>query len=597
MTTVLTLVSCENFLSITPDDFISKETVFSDKTLAEAAVANIYGRVTWGQNIDNQKLYIYLDEACWSNGSPDLSYGFSDDFMRVYEYDLLREINILLQGFRSDKGKALGEDTQTRLEGELRFLRAWTYFNMARCMGGMPLIGDVIFEYKAGMDITALQYKRSTEAGIYDYIITECTEAAALLPEDPSINGGRAVKWAALALKARAALYAGSIAKYNALMATPLSTPEGSVGIPADKAESYYETAYAAAKEIIRSKKYSLYELNPDRQVNFYEALSVKTGNPEVIWAEDRIYPGKVTQFSANNFPTSHAEEESSANVTPVLGLVEAFEYINERNGKLAIYDEDGKNIIYDNAEDIFAGKDPRLYGTVIYPGADLKGEPVVFQAGRAIPSGDGFRYETGTAGSTDASGAIITSINGPFVSNDGQRNKSGFCIRKYIDETAKASTRQGSAMWFIYFRYSEILLIAAEAGMETGKEDAVEFFNSVRRRAGISELKSITIDDIIQERRVEFAFENHRYWDLKRLRRAHILWDGSEDNEAAVHYALFPYRIHNPGNENDGKWIFEKVRSHMTQYPRYFEMKNYYNLLDQEWLSNNPKLEKNPYQ
>lgn len=591
------MVSCEGFLSINPDDHISDEAVFSDKTLADAAVANIYGRVTWGQNIENSKLYIYLDEACWSNGSPDLTSEFADDFMRVYDYELIREINILINGFNSEKGNELGDDLRKRLVGELRFLRAWTYFNMARTLGGMPIIYDKVFEYTAGMDVTELQHERSTEAEIYDYVINECNEAARVLPEEPSINGGRAVRWAAVALKARAALYAGSIAKYNALLPSPISTPKGSVGIPPEKAEEYYTTAWNATQEIIKSDKYSLYKQNEDKRANFYEALTVKTGNTEVIWSEDRVYPGKVTMFSANNFPTSHAEEESSTNVTPVLGLVEAFEYTDNRDGRLNIYDDDGNHIVYENAEDLFANKDPRLWGTVVYPGAELKGEPVVFQAGRAKPAAGKYTYETGLAGSTDANGDLITSINGPLMSNDGQRNKSGFCIRKYLDLAAKASTRQGSGMWFINFRYSEILLIAAEAGLETNKSNAIDYINEVRERAGISKLQTLTLDDIIKERRVEFAFENHRYWDLKRLRKAHEVWDGKGTNENAVHYALFPYKIYDPGNPDDGKWIFEKEKTHMTAYPRYFQMKNYYNFLDQSWLSNNPKLEKNPYQ
>lgn len=79
-----------------------------------------------------------------------------------------------------------------------------------------------------------------------------------------------------------------------------------------------------------------------------------------------------------------------------------------------------------------------------------------------------------GGAGSTDPDGELITSVNGPFTTNDGQRNKSGFCIRKFIDETSKASTRQGSGMWFINFRYAEILLIAAEAAFELGDDTAL---------------------------------------------------------------------------------------------------------------------------
>ena len=595
----LTISGCSDFLDRDPDDYIGGEMVYGDEKLASAAVANLYGRVYWGQNIDQDKLYIYLDEACLSSGSPDNTYGFSNEFMRVYEYSLLRDMNILLQGFRSKAGEALGKALRTRLEGEIRFLRAWTYFNMARSLGGMPLIGDNVFEYTSGMDVSTLQFPRSSEAGIYDYVISECEDVARnFLGEEPSVNGARAIKWTALALKARAALYAGSIARYNARMATPLQTPQGSVGIPAEKDTYYYDIALKAAQEIIASHKYELYELNSDKRRNFYEATSVKNGNKEVIWTFDHIYPGSVTMFSANNFPTSHAEEESSTNITPILNLVEAFEYVDNRDGSLRLTDCDGRSVVYDNAADLFADKDPRLWGTVIYPGSELKGEPVVFQAGRVSPGDSGnWNYEVGGAGSTDPDGELITSVNGPSTTNDGQRNKSGFCIRKFIDETSKASTRQGSGMWFINFRYAEILLIAAEAAFELGDDTALGYINEVRDRAGIQQLKTLTLDDIVRERRVEFAFENHRYWDLKRWRKAHLLWNGSETNPDAVHYALFPYKINAPGDPDDGKWIFERKATHMTMYPRLFEMRNYYNFLSQEWLSNNPKLEKNPYQ
>lgn len=579
---VMIATSCEGFLSLKSDDYISDEDIFSSETLAQAAVSNIYGRVSWGQNINNQKSYIYLDEACWSNGGPDQTSEFPDDFLRVYDYNLIREINQLLAGCR----KHFRED----LEGELRFLRAWTYFNMARCMGGMPIVGDEVFEYIAGMDVTSLQYPRSKENEIYDYVISECEAVSALLSDKPSTNGARATKWAAYALESRAALYAASLAKYNSGMANPLTTPQGSIGIPASMADGYYDKALKAAKKIIESGKYELYNANPDLQKNFYEALTVKSGNKEVIWTEDGIYPGKVTFWSTNNFPTSHAEEESSTNITPVLNLVEAFEYKTVRDGTLKIEDGSGQKILYDKPEDLFADKDPRLWGTVIYPGALLKGTPVEFRAGIAVHNGSGWSYQVGAAGSEQ------TSINGPFSTNDGQRNKSGFCVRKYLDESAKASTRQGSGMWFIRFRYAEILLIAAEASMELG-ENGLPFINQVRQRAGIQDLSALTLDDIVRERRVELAFEDHRYWDMKRLRMSHQIWDGDESNPSAVHYALFPYRISDPGTVDNGKWIFEKVRTHMSAYPRYFQMKNYYNFLDQTWLSNNPKLEKNPYQ
>src|SRR5690606_11640297 len=96
-----------------------------------------------------------------------------------------------------------------------RFLRAWTYFNMAKGLGGMPIVGDEVFEYSPGTDITALQYPRVTESEIYNYVISEIDAIKDDMDESPTVNAGRANKWAALMLKSRAALYAGSIANYN----------------------------------------------------------------------------------------------------------------------------------------------------------------------------------------------------------------------------------------------------------------------------------------------------------------------------------------------------------------------------------------------
>src|SRR5690606_25175069 len=114
------------------------------------------------------------------------------------------------------------------------------------------------FDYQSGMDITVLQYPRSTEAGIYDYIIAECEAISALLSDKTNIHSARANKWTALMLKARAAIYAGSLANYNNKMSSPIRTAGGEVGIPADRAQGYYEQALAAAQNVINDSPYEL---------------------------------------------------------------------------------------------------------------------------------------------------------------------------------------------------------------------------------------------------------------------------------------------------------------------------------------------------
>jgi hypothetical protein len=590
------LTSCSEFLEREPDTILSDDQVFGDEVMIKSVLSNFYGRITWGQHIDDSYSYTILDEASRSESGPDTRQGFEDNRWRVYDYTLMRNLNQFLKGVRETD--VLDADTQKMLEGEARFIRAWLYFNMARGMGGMPIIGDEVFEYSPGMDITTLQYPRSTEAEIYNYIISECEAIKNFLPENPSINAARATKWAALMLKARAAVYAGSIANYNNKMPNPIKTPGGEVGIDANLAQGYYQTALSAAEEVINSGKYELQLNKPDdRGRNFYEALSVKENNKEVIWARDYKYPGQTNGFTQINIPASHAEDIDRAYAGPILNLVEDFEYINDRDGEIKIRDNEGNYIFYDRAEDAFANKDPRLWGTVIYPGAIFKGSPVVLQAGQKYFENGEWHVRTSTPGSTDENDILITSINGPNQSNDQYVNKSGFFFRKFLDETPSASTRgRRSEMWFPRFRFAEAVMIASEAAFELGQADkALTYLNMVRERAGIQPLTSMTFDDIVQERRVEFAFEDHRYWDLKRWRIADKVWNGIQDDPNAQQWGLFPYLVNDPGNPNHGKWVFDKIKIHMSPFPRDFQMRNYYNFIDQGWINNNPKLVKNP--
>lgn len=591
-------VSCTKILDQTPDKILTDEQIFGDEIMIKSVLANFYGRVEWGQNTTSSYNYTLLDEAGKSDGGPDNIQTFGDAQWRVYEYTLIRNINEFLVGLRAST--ILDDEKKLAYEGEARFLRSWIYFNMAKGLGGMPIVGDEVFTYAPGLDITALQYARSTESEIYNYVIKELDEIKGYLSVDPTINAGRANKWAALMLKARAAIYAGSLANYNNKMAAPIKTAGGEVGIPASEANGFYAIALAAAEEVVLGGKYQLSLKKPDDlSRNFYEAINVKENNVEVIWARDYIYPGQTVGFTRENIPVSHAEDIDRAYAGPILNLVEDFEFTNNRNGTLKNKDGAGNYIFYNSPLDIFKDKDPRLAGTVILPGSEFKGTVVTLQAGQKVLENGTFVNRTGLPGSNDASGKLLTSVNGPVTSNDQYINKSGFFFRKFLDENKGASTRgRNSEMWFPRFRFAEAILIAAEAAFElqqSGK--ALGYINQVRSRAGLGDLASITFADIVQERRVEFAFEDHRYWDLKRWRMADKIWDGSAQNVKAVHYALFPYLVVAPGSANDGKWVFDKQVFTNSTNPRFFQMQHYYNFIDQSWLNNNPKMVKNPYQ
>lgn len=597
---LLSTTACSDFLDRDPDKILTNDQVFKDAVMIKSVLANYYGRVTWGQHVADWGAYTVIDEAAYCNGGPDHRSTFEDDRWRVYDYTLVRDINQFLKGLRETT--ALTDAAKAPLEGEARFLRAWYYFNVCRGLGGMPIVGDEIFDYEAGMDVTTLQRPRATEAEMYDYIISECKAIYNMLPAEKQTNSARANKWAAKMLEARAAVYAASIANYNNKMVTPIQTSGGEVGIPADKAAGYYQIALAAAEDVIKNSPYTLQDRKPDNKgLNFYEAVCVKDNNTEVIWARDYKYPGQTHGFTNNNAPKSHAEDIDNSYLGAVLNLVEEYEFVNTSTpGQKSLVQtmENGTYKFYDSADAPFKDRDPRLWGTIIYPNAEFKSIPVVLQAGQLVKKGNDWAIEVGDLDSKDANGNLITSLNGPKESNEQYINKTGFYVRKFLDETPSSGTRgRGSEMWMPRFRMSEAYMIAAEASYELNNGKALEYINAVRERAGVKPLQQVTFDNIVHEYRVEFAFEDHRYWDLKRWRLADKVWNGNNNDAQARHRRLWPYRVVAPGDPNNGKWIFVEDFFFMSPNARYFKMQNYYNFLNLDWINNNPKLVKNPYQ
>lgn len=598
------LFSCSGFLDRDMDNIMDGDQIFSDEKMIQSVLANFYGRMDWGQQNGDANNYTALDESIRTSGGPDQKTGFNDDIWRVYDYTFIRNLNQFLEQVRSSK--VLSQDNQKRLEGETRFMRAWTYFMMCRGLGGMPILGDKVYDYTGPQDIPSMRVARSMEKDTYNYIIKECDAVASMLPEETQTNAARPNKWAALMLKARAALFAASLAKYNNKMAKPVETEGHECGIPAEVADSFYQVARAVAEQVIKNSPYTLMTNANDPGLAFYKAVSVKENNTEVIWARDRKYPGTTINFTNQNIPNSKKEDQDCAYDGVVLNLVEDFEYKdgrNNRSGDIQTKDANGNYILYDTPDAPFKDKDGRCWGTVIYPGATFAGSIIELQAGQAIINTKtqlvNPELRVAAAGEKDENGDVITSINGPVDNNDQFINKTGFFIRKYLDETPGASQRgRGSEMWNVRFRLAEAYSIAGEAAFELGdKAAALNWFNKLRERGGLKDLTTITFNDIVRENRVEFAMEDHRYYDLKRWRMADRLWNGNSDNEHAMLRTLYPYKVKSTDAAMNGKWIFVESNAKMAPYPLYFQLKNYYNFVDMNWVNNNPLFVKNPYQ
>lgn len=597
----LTMNSCkhDDWFYRESKNTISDEQLWNDPNLITSLLANYYNRLPSLHGVFNTGGMTEIDDAMWSgtrdqNGRNDFQYG--SDYGRYWDYGLIRDLNLSLENINT-LGVKLTPAQKSIFIGEMRFIRAFVYFEMVKRMGGVPLVTkQLVYDFSG--DPTPLQVPRAKESEVYDFIYKELEEIKADLAANNSIKT-RANRYTALALESRAMLYAASIAKYNSLMAAPISTPGGEVGIPASMATDYYNKSLTASKEIIAGP-YALYNENADKGANFYDMLNKKPVS-EVIFAKDFALGTKVHRFTYDNIVKSMTEDnEASSAISPSLSLVESFNYLDGSKGTLKDKDANGNYITYTNPADIFANKDARLFGTVIYPGTSFKNSPVRMQAGVAVYNNGSYQLTTSAVlGANYTDGQVWTGFDGPKDDAVDVSN-TGFYIRKMVSDASAASTRGTSAVnWWPWFRLGEIYLNAAEAAFELGRPEGLGYVNSVRARAGFpaNSISVLTNDIIRNERRVELAFEDHRYFDLKRWRIAHIVWDGTETDPNAVVMGLYSYRVVRPGHPDNGKYIYARVRPTRFRRARFFRMTNYYSSIAQDVLNNNPKIVRNPFQ
>ena len=624
------LAACgDDVLNTEPQTILTDEQVWGDPNLIRSVLADYYNRLPrhtdFGVNGNcdynpadaycGWKDYAAYDEAIWS-GVGNFDYEFRNTLINYpyarwseWNYDLVRDINLAIENIQETTAANMTPAIKQQFVAELRFLRAFNYFLLVQRMGGVPIItSQLIYDFSG--DPSSLQNPRNSEEEVYNFVASELDEIGPMLGNEGSRT--RANEWTALALKSRALLYAGSIARHNAESDAPITLPNGEVGIPASSAADFYQRSLDASRQLIQNGPYALHRSNPDPGENFWEAVSLKTGNNEVIMAIDYLASqGRSHRFTLENIPRSLRVDQDGVSggsaLSPSLNLVETYDYLDGSSGELRGVGDGSETaagqadwIFYDNPEDIFAGKDPRLYGTIIYPGTSFAGKPVEIQAGVYVCTSSGVyeRIESSRDSEYD-DGGVLTGADGP-IRNENYLSATGFYIRKYLDPAPPAATSAtGSDMWWVWFRLAETYLNAAEAAYELGLQaEALGYVNALRERAGFpaNSLTSLDRDKIRSERWAELAFEDHRLWDLKRWRIAHELWDGTENSPTANVYALFPYRVVCPGAPEHNKYVFDKFQSDRQTAPRLFRVGNYYSQIPQSAIDNNPRLVRNPF-
>jgi hypothetical protein len=612
---VASLVACDDFLTTEPQTIITDDQVWSDAALITNVLANFYDRLPLHQSLPNGSFeqFANYDEGVWSgvtagaqarNSAANYPYNYAAWSLWAggSGYGLIRDINLALENIEAG---TLAPAQKTPILAELRFLRAQMYFELVKRNGGVPLITEQkIYDFSGNAE--PLQEPRASEAEVYDFIASEVDAIVGQLGNEGS--KWRANRYTALALKSRAMLYAGSIARYNSVLTPSVTLPGGEVGIPASRADEYFQKSLDASREIIESNQYALVS-GSDQAAAFASIFSSKP-NSEVIFAEDyMVSQGKNHFFTMQLYPQSipHAINANwgGSAISPALQLVESYDYLDGRPGEL-LGTGDGTVagqanwIFYDEIDDIFEGKDQRMFGTVITPGSSFAGQPVQIQAGVYVWNDGQNRYDrvAGVKGSTYSDGGLQTGLDGP-VAGEVYVSATGFLVRKHLDPSPQGALITGTDNWWVLYRLGEIYMNAAEAAFELGQtSDALTYINRLRERAGFppNSLTTLTLEKIQSERWAELAFEDHRLWDLKRWRIAHIRLDGSNP-ETAVVKALWPYRIYRPGHPNHNKYVFDEIPAPVQTAPRFFRLGNYYAQIPEAAINANPKLVRNPLQ
>jgi hypothetical protein len=206
--------------------------------------------------------------------------------------------------------------------------------------------------------------------------------------------------------------------------------------------------------------------------------------------------------------------------------MVEDYEYTD---GTIRDFDYDAQ---YASVGEIFADKDSRFDATILRGDAPWQGSTMEIHRSTNVIAPDGTVTEYSNTDEWELEGdenliegldgIHITGIDGPLnVTGGWDITRTGFYVKKYLDPD-KALENNQSWQNQILLRYAEILLIKAEAAVELGgayEAEGLSALNSVRERAGQPAKASLIRDEVRHEKKIEFAFELHRFWDLRRWR------------------------------------------------------------------------------
>lgn len=530
--------SDKGFLDETVTTNLDYNKVFSDSALTEGFLAEIYREVGFDvkgnrfSTISEQLggLQTACDEAEFrlsSEGIADVQFAsgtvnpviITDDAWRI-PYQNIRRVNVFFKGIEQ---APLQKSRKDRLKAEARFLRAWYYHIMVRHYGGVPLIGDTIYSNDDKTKDT-----RDTFDDCLKYIINECETAASEpnLPVKPSgTYYGRVGSGACKALIARMKLYAASpLYNGNSDIVAGTNVPAELVGYPEYSKERWKE-AMDAAYNVIALGRYSLYVLQTDPTNN--NRPDPGHGFYALFQALENIYkPGSLVESIFDDRSLGRVARESWFQPPSRGAAKSGFIYQNladafpMKNGKPISDPASG----YD-PNNPYANRDPRFYNTVAHDQTMIAYPP------NNIP--EPINVYLNADGSSSGKDAVH------------QGTPTGYYINKMVSRIRAANAVHGDNEETPILRFAEIYMAYAEAmneyeiGDGNGSQIVLptdktyEVLKAIRERGGIEagtdgmyglkpNMTRLEMRQAIRdERRIEFAIEGHRFFDVRRWKIA----------------------------------------------------------------------------
>lgn len=480
---LLTTTSCD-FMDCDESDNYTLQEIQGSYNRVKQFVTSIYGYLpsdfcnTHGAMLDaatDDAIHVYESSAIQRivNGTWSANYTVDDKF--AYYYNAIHDANYYLttlSGLTFDTWEN-GDDYQDWMQNydnyqyQVRFLRAYFYFELVRRYQNVPLITKPLSQTETN------QIEPSSAQEVLKFIINECTEIAPKLPiKSTSIaqaENGRATRAMAMALKSRAALYAAS----------PLYSTNGDNAKWTEAAKASHDIIASAGELGLGLDTYA--NLFKSKNYNSKEVILCRpTGTSKTF--EQANYPMGVTGGNTTTCPTEN--------------LASAFEMKDGR-----AFDWNDPTMKANQYKD----RDPRFYLTIVHNG-------MLWPAKKAVDISEG-----GANGLSLTNATTTGYYMRKYVDNS-------------ISFEAGSTTAATHHNW-ILFRYAEVLLNYAEAMIHvngncdykdaTYTMSAREALNAVRKRAGIPEVAACSQDEFLtrvkHERRVEMAFEGQRFWDLRR--------------------------------------------------------------------------------